>query len=132
AEMLLAVYRQGVAAVAERVDQRLADASPNPRNRLEAALVGHVEAVLDPSPYARVIVSVLPNNVPELASELTAERERYESRWRQLISDLDPPGDPALLRLFLLGAANATQLWYRPGGATPEEIGRSLAQLVPR
>ncbi len=131
ADLLLAVYRHGVAAVATRVDARLAEAPAHPRDRIEAALVGHVEAVLDPSPYARVIVSVLPANVPELADELRAEREHYEDRWRTLIEDLEPPMNQSLLRQFLLGAANSTQLWFSDGGLTPQEIGQGLARLLP-
>ncbi|MEM9034284.1 MAG: TetR/AcrR family transcriptional regulator [Actinomycetota bacterium] len=130
ADLLLAVYEQGVADVDASVDRHLADAPDEPWGRIEAALVGHVEAVLAPSPYARVIVSVLPESVPELSEELRDARERYEDRWRRLVGDLDLPVDPTLFRLLVLGAANSTQLWFRDGRSSPAEVARTLIAIA--
>ncbi|MEO1062128.1 MAG: TetR/AcrR family transcriptional regulator [Actinomycetota bacterium] len=130
ADLLLAVYERGVAEVDASVERRLAEASDDPWDRIEAAMVGHVEAVLAPSPYARVIVSVLPENVPELADELRDARERYEGRWRALVDELALPVDATLFRLLLLGAANSTQLWFRDGRRTPAEVAQTLVTIA--
>ena len=63
ADMLLAVYEEGVRTVTESVVGRLTDVD-GPWDRLAAALEGHIAAVLAPSAYARVIVTVLPSIVP--------------------------------------------------------------------
>ncbi|MEM8902543.1 MAG: TetR/AcrR family transcriptional regulator [Actinomycetota bacterium] len=130
ADLLLAVYQRGVAEVDASVDRCLGEASDDPWDRIEAATVGHIEAVLAPSPYARVIVSVLPENVPELVDELRDAREGYEDRWRGLIGDLDLPVDATVFRLLVLGAANSTQLWYREGRRSPSEIARTLVAIA--
>ncbi|MEM7271812.1 MAG: TetR/AcrR family transcriptional regulator [Actinomycetota bacterium] len=130
AEMLLAVYDEGIRRVQQSIEQALADAPAEPWAQLEAALTGHIAAVLDPSAYARTIVAVLPSDVPELSDEITAKRDAYESQWRSFIGALDAPVDPSLLRVFLLSAANSTQVWYREGGAPPAAIARFIIDLL--
>ena len=132
ADMLLAVYDEGIDRVQESVRSALDQVDDDPWNRLEAALIGHVTAVLDPSAYARTIVAVLPDDVPELRNEITARRDGYEAQWRSLVDALDAPVDADLLRVFLLGAANSTQVWYRDGGTSPEAIARFIADVLRR
>ena len=133
AEMLLAVYEEGVNRVQASVDAELAQVDgDDPWARLEAALVGHIAAVLDPSAYARTIVAVLPDDVPELRAEITDHRDGYEAQWRSLVDALEAPVDADLLRVFLLGAANSTQVWFREGGTSPEEIAHFIADVLRR
>jgi AcrR family transcriptional regulator len=132
AEMLLAVYDEGIRRVQQSIEHSLADAPDEPWARLEAALTGHISAVLDPSAYARTIVAVLPSDVPELEDEITARRDAYETQWRSFIGALDAPVDPSLLRVFLLSAANSTQVWYRDGGSSPAAIARFIVDLLRR
>jgi AcrR family transcriptional regulator len=121
AELLLAVYEEGVRRVTTAVRDGLA-ANAGPWERLESALARHIEAVLAPTAYARVIVTVLPDDVPEIADELRTARDAYEQLWRELVGAIDADVDHGLLRLFLLGAANATRIWYRPDAQSPSEI----------
>ena len=130
ADLLLAVYREGVSRVVESTRKRLEATPDDAWKRLEAAAVGHVEAVLAPSPYARVIVRVLPDDVPEIADALRAAREEYELIWKRLVDDLDLDVDTGLFRLLLLGAANSTQVWFRPGLHSPENIGAALVSFL--
>ena len=88
--------------------------------------------MLDPSAYARTIVAVLPSDVPELHDEIRAQRDAYEAQWRTFIDALDAPVDADLLRVFLLGAANSTQVWYREGGASPAEIAHFIVDILRR
>lgn len=125
-EILLAVYREGVRRVIDSVEGHLSQASDEPWDRLRAAVVGHIEAILAPSAYARVIVTVRPDDVANKAAELKAIRDEYERIWRELVDEVAPALDPTLFRLLLLGAANSAQLWYRTDGLSPAEIGNSL------
>ena len=131
ADMLLAVYQEGVRTVTADVNSHLVGVE-EPWDRLAAALEGHISAVLAPTAYARVIVTVLPGDVPEVADDLRRERDAYEAVWKDLIDDLDAEVDAGLLRLLLLGAANATQIWYQPGAQTPAEIARAFVGFVRR
>jgi TetR/AcrR family transcriptional regulator, cholesterol catabolism regulator len=112
--LLVAVYQEGVRRILERLNLAIGGIE-EPLERLEAAIRAHLESVLDASAYARVIIRVLPDDVPEAARELKALRERYESRFRGLFADLPLPAgrDRKLARLLLIGALNWTPVWYR-------------------
>lgn len=115
--LLVAVYEEGVRRIGEAVDALPGTAQP--WERLEAAAQAHLEALLDNAGFARVIVRVIPTDVPEAARDLRRLRHGYEARFRRLIDALDlaPGFDRTLLRLQLLGALNATQAWYKRGTA---------------
>jgi TetR/AcrR family transcriptional regulator, cholesterol catabolism regulator len=115
--LLLAVYEEGVQRILERLDRAVA-VETRPWERLERAVLSHLEAILDASAYARVVIRILPSDVPEVADELKALRERYEDRFRSFFAQLSLPRarDPSLARLFLLGAMNWTPVWHREGG----------------
>lgn len=125
-EILLAVYREGVRRVIDSVERHLAPAPDQPWERLRAAVIGHIEAILAPSAYARVIVTVRPDDVPDMADELKVVRDEYEQVWKELVAEVSPGIDATLFRLLLLGAANSAQLWYRADGLSPGEIGNTL------
>lgn len=115
--LLVAVYEEGVRRIGAAVDA--VPEAPDPWERLEAAAQAHLEALLDNAGFARVIVRVIPSDVPEAARDLRRLRHGYEARFRRLIDALDlaPRFDRTLLRLQLLGALNATQAWYKRGTA---------------
>ena len=113
--LLVAVYEEGVRRIGEAVDA--VPESAGPWARLETAAQAHLEALLDNAGFARVIVRVIPTDVPEAARDLRRLRHGYEARFSRLIDALDLAlgFDRTLLRLQLLGALNATQAWYRRG-----------------
>lgn len=131
-ELLLAVYEEGVRRMLERVQDASGGASDDPWQRVEATLVAHLDAILDQSDYARVLISVRPDQVPEVGKELRALRDRYEAHLRAQIEALPLPRgtDRHLLRLMLIGAANWAQTWYRPGGQSPSEIARAFVDFL--
>jgi AcrR family transcriptional regulator len=141
--LLVAVYAEGVDRIVRHVDA-LVDQETEPALRFRRAIEAHLESILDASAFARVIVRVLPDDVPEAAAELRAQRARYETRFRALIAALDLPANrsPTLLRMLLLGALNATPIWYRRShgdlDAIVDEfvavfgIGPSGADAIPR
>jgi AcrR family transcriptional regulator len=130
-DLLLAVYREGVRNLCDRVEQSLGGVT-GPWARLEAALISHLETILDQSAYARVLIRILPDQLPARAAELTALRADYEKRFAGLIADLPLPATakPSLVRLFLLGAANWTEIWYRPENGTPAAIACQFVQFL--
>jgi AcrR family transcriptional regulator len=115
--LLVAVYQEGVQRVGAAVDAAVVG-TREPWDRLEAAARAHLAALLDNAGYARVIVRVIPGDVPEAARDLRRLREGYERRFRRLVDALDLVRgvDRTLLRLQLLGALNATQVWFKRGG----------------
>ena len=121
--LLVAVYTEGVDRIVRHVDT-LVDQETEPALRFRRAIEAHLESILDASAFARVIVRVLPDDVPEAAAELRVQRDRYETRFRSLIAALGLPAgrSPTLLRMLLLGALNATPIWYRRSSGSLDAI----------
>jgi len=113
--LLVAVYAEGVDRIIGHLEASVSYET-DPASRFRRAIKAHLESILDASAYARVIVRVLPDDVPEAATELRKHRDRYETRFRALIMALDLPKErsSSLLRILLLGALNSTPVWYRP------------------
>ena len=131
-ELLLAVYEEGVRRMLERVEDAAVNGLKDPWQQVEATLVAHLDAILDQSDYARVLISVRPDQVPEVSMALRALRERYEKHFRSQIDALPLPRgtDRHLLRLMLIGAANWAQIWYRPGGQSPAGIAKAFVDFL--
>jgi AcrR family transcriptional regulator len=130
--LLLEVYREGVDRLCARVDAAVESAGRDPWDRLERVLAGHLETVLDQSDYARVLIRVLPDSLPDIAAELRALRDAYEQRFEAVIDALALPDsvDRTMLRLFLLGAANWAEIWYRHGRSSPAEIAQRFTTML--
>jgi len=130
-DLLAAVYAEGVRRISAHVHAAIAKRT-DPWQRLTAACVAHLEALLDESAYAQVVVRVRPGDVPEVAAPLTALRDRYESVFVDLIDALPvkPSVDRRTLRLMLLGALNWSQTWYRPGRDDPRAIAKNFVALL--
>jgi AcrR family transcriptional regulator len=136
-DLLVAVYEQGVTRMLEAVSAAAGQSRGDAWQRLEAACIGHLEALLQSTPYALVVIRVLPDDVPAARDRLVAQRDRFEAVFATLVAELPlaPHADRRSLRLFLLGALNWTQFWYRapqaaPGRDTPAAIARKLVALL--
>ena len=129
--LLAAVYAEGVRRIAERVNAAVA-AKTDPWERLEAACVAHLEALLAENHYAQVVIRVQPTDVPSVASDLIAYRDGYERRFVDLVAALPVARgvDRKSLRLLLLGALNWTLTWYRPGRDEPRGIAKRFVHLL--
>ena len=130
-DLLAAVYAEGVRRISARVSAAVA-AKTDPWSRLEAACVAHLEALLEESDYAQVVIRVRPNDVPSVAGHLVELRDGYERLWVDLVADLPVRRgvDRRNLRLMLLGALNWTQNWYRAGHDDPATIARHFVGLL--
>jgi len=129
--LLAAVYAEGVRRISERVKAAI-DGRTDAWERLEAACVAHLEALLAESDYAQVVIRVQPADAPSVAPTLVAERDAYERLFVDLIAALPvtPAVDRRSLRLLLLGALNWTRTWYRPGRDDPRMIARRFVGLL--
>jgi len=132
-DLLVAVYTEGVRRLSRALEQALEDAAARDEDawqRLEAACVAHLEALLDGGDYAQVMVRVQPGEAPGAAQRLIALRDGYERRFRALIEALPAPLRRDHLRLLLLGALNWVPSWYRPGKDSPRAIAHGFLQLL--
>jgi len=131
-DLLVAAYLRGVDRICQTVEAAVVPLT-DPWERLEAACVAHLEAILRDDDYARVVVRVRPADVPAAAERLVAARDRYEALWASLVDALPQKrrGDRKAMRLMLLGALNWSQNWYRPDGTqTPRSIARQFTALL--
>jgi AcrR family transcriptional regulator len=130
-DLLTAVYAEGVRRISERVQAAIAERT-DAWERLEAACVAHLEALLEQSGYAQVVVRVRPADVPSVAARLVELRDGYERIFVELIAKLPAAGDVdrRSLRLMLLGALNWSQTWYRQGRDDPRAIARNFVRFL--
>jgi len=130
-DLLVAVYAEGVRRISARVRaaiEKLAD----PWQRLEAACVAHLEAILQDDDYAQVVIRVRPGDAPAAQPRLIALRDEYEALFAGLVQALPLPRgmDRRTLRLMLLGSLNWSQTWYQPGRDSPRTIARRFVSLL--
>lgn len=129
-ELLLAVYAEGVHRLSEQVNSEIAGIM-DPVERLQAALEAHLDGLLDGSDYVQVVIRVLPKDAPGVAERLVSLRNEYEAIFKNLIDELDMTTEEKhYLRLFLIGACNWTQVWYRSDRESPRVIARQLMDCV--
>lgn len=131
-DLLVAVYQRGVEQICAAVEAAVLPRA-EPWERLQAACVAHLEAILRDDDYARVVVRVFPPDVPAAAARLVQLRDRYEALWSGFVAALPLPRrtDRRALRLMLLGALNGSPRWYRAGGAhSPAGIARQFVALL--
>lgn len=133
--LLVAVYEEGVGRIGRAVDAAIAEPGTS-WERLAVAVAAHLDMLLANAGFARVIVRVVPADVPEVARDLRRLREDYEARFRKLIDAIEvaPGVDRGLLRLMLLGALNATQTWFKrgPGKADTATIASRFIDVLRR
>ena len=129
ADLLLAVYREGVRRIVEAVDSAVGR-DRDPVSLLIAACAAHLTALLEGGDYASVVVRVLPADVEGAESALLEVRRNYERRFKRLISRVAAP-QRTIFRLALLGTLNAVPTWYDPTGKLrPREIARNIVLLL--
>ncbi len=130
-ELLVAVYAQGVRRISVPVSEALA-LGLDPWARLEAVCTAHLEALLQESDYAQVVIRVQPADAPEAADRLVALRDEYEQLFARALSGLplNRRTDRRALKLMLMGALNWAQTWWRPGGDSPRTVARKFVELL--
>jgi AcrR family transcriptional regulator len=129
-DIFLAVQQQGIRHIIEAVT-RATEGLNDPWDRLTAACEAHLNAVLDESDCAAVLIRAAPRENPAIFEKLRVLRDEYEDFFRMLVDDLHLPRGTSrkYLRLALLGALNWSQTWYRPGRDDPGRVARELIHV---
>lgn len=130
-ELLLAVYAMAVDGIEARLLEALENVE-DPWQRLEVAVITHLETILDRNDYSSVMIGVTPDKAEDISADLIALRDRYESHFKQIIDalPLEKGTNRRLLRLMLLGALNSTRNWYQEDSTTAAVIGRSFVKYL--
>jgi AcrR family transcriptional regulator len=130
-ELFVTVYAAGVDQFMESVQRAIAPLG-DPWERLEAACVAHLEALLThDSPAATVLADWSTNYSDTMRTALIKERDRYEKVFVELTDAVDLPAGTKrrYFRLGLLGALNGALNWYQPGRDSPATVARHLFLL---
>ncbi len=142
-EIVAEVLNIGVATVSAEVERRVDALGPDaaPAARLQAAITGHLCALLELDNYTGANIRIF-GHVPPRVREITmGPRDAYEAWWRDLLAKIAAQGafrpevDLKVIRLLLLGAMNWTVEWHRPrpdAAESVEAIARSLTDMALR
>lgn len=130
-ELVAATHGLGVRQVIAAVTAAI-EGVEDPWQRLEAACAAQLECLLGADDFAAVVRQEFSRVSPSLRRRLVAQRDEYETLFGGLVTalPLKPRTDGRLLRLLLLGALNATPVWYRPGGDSPAKIARAFVAAL--
>lgn len=132
-ELLLAVYREGVARFEAAIEEALNQSMGDPWMAIEAACTAHLSILLDGGDYARIVSPEFVRSFPPgMLPVLNAERDRYERHFEKLIAalPLDPAVDRWLIKVALFGSLNWSQTWYREGRYTPKDIAHAFIAIL--
>lgn len=130
-ELFITVYASGVDRFVNDVEKAI-EPLTDPWQRLEAACIAHLEALLiRESPAATVLADWSANYSESMRSALIEQRDRYEKVFSKLTDavDLQTGIKRRYFRLGLLGALNGALMWYQPGGDSPSTVAKQLFSL---
>lgn len=127
-ELFITVYASGVDRFVNDVEKAI-EPLTDPWQRLEAACIAHLEALLmRESPAATVLADWSANYSDSMRTALVAQRDKYEKVFSKLTDAVDLPTGikRRYFRLGLLGALNGALMWYQPGGDSPATVAKHL------
>ena len=121
--LLHAVVEEGLqraVASQQQALQQLPAAAP-PRERLAALVRHHFEVLFGPEgDFIPVMLYEWRSLTPPQRASIARVKADYEAQWMPVLQALHGMGalqtEPALARLFILGALNWAVQWYRPDG----------------
>lgn len=134
-EILAAILDQALDMLIARMEAVVAQ-DLTPADKVCAALGAYLEALSEFPDLAAVLLLEHRSLEKEYKRNHIPRRDRFEGLWRQLINEGIQAGDfdcadPDLGAKTLLGVANWTITWYRPGGRlTAAEIADFSAGLL--
>jgi TetR/AcrR family transcriptional regulator, cholesterol catabolism regulator len=134
-DIFAALMHRGTAVLRERVETAIAEAEPQPRAQLWAAMKAHTLHYCD---FEEVMLTrdVLPHVDADLRAVSVAVLKSYEDIFKRILADgieagQFRPADISPTSFALLGMGESVINWYRPSGRLPaEEIAVIYADLA--
>jgi AcrR family transcriptional regulator len=121
-DVLFSIVDRAAGAFERAADAAEAEAADgDPVERLAALVEGHVDIVTADPERASVFVTEWRHLSAERRAAISARRDAYERRFREVIEEGIALGafrasDSALAAAFILTALNGIPTWYRPDG----------------
>ena len=130
-ELLIAVHKEGIWRITSLVSTAIVTAN-TPRDRLQTAIISHLQEILSGSDYAQVVIRELPRIEDSRRRRLIDARNEYELIFRKLIKDLGIGSEIKChqLRFLIMGAMNWSPMWFNSDGQSPEEIAKGSLDLI--
>ena len=130
-ELLVAVHEEGIRRITSLVLAAI-ETAESPRDRLQAAMIAHLQEILRGGDYAQVVLRELPRIEDPRRRRLLDARNEYELIFRNLIKDLGIGSEIKCrqLRFLIMGAMNWSPMWFRSGDQSPEEIAKGFLDLI--
>ena len=130
-DLLVAVHEEGMRKITKEVKDAIGD-KQDPWDRMEAAVIAHLNCLLDPGDYAQVVIRAIPREDSPMRRRLAALRDNYEGILKELIIalPLSANKDKHYFNLLLLGALNWTHSWFKPEKGNSAEIGRKFIEIL--
>lgn len=131
-ELFAAVHEKAINHICTGVI-RMINPAADPWLRLEQASQGYLEAMLNSSIYASLIVTEFPRRRSrKLREKLISDRQRFEQLFVEIVDELplQKDVDRSYWRLALLGMLAWTYVWYKPSGDPPAVVAKTLIDLL--
>ena len=130
-ELLIAVHKEGIWRITSLVSTAIVTAN-TPRDRLQTAIISHLQEILSGSDYAQVVIRELPRIDDPRRRRLIDARNEYELIFIKLIKDLGIRSEIKCyqLRFLIMGAMNWSPMWFNSDGQSPEEIAKVFLDLI--
>lgn len=136
--LVQAVMDEGLRLTHAAVVDRLSSlgASSSHRERLETAIVTHLELVLANEDIASATIKLIWQAPPDIRERQLVRQRDYGTLWKQLLSAAQDAGairknlDLSVVRMATMGALNWAADWYAPGRMTPSEIARDISAMI--
>ncbi len=103
----------------------------NPRDRVEAAIAGHLRGIHENLTYTSTNLRFHGQMPSEVGKRLRPLRDNYSDYWRTLLEDarragwLHPDLDASILRALILGGLNRSVVWYEASRGSIEPLVRT-------
>lgn len=120
-DLLVEVVDEGALLFLNSSERAMAVAG-GAEQRLRALIAGHVGVVLDHLDVVRTYLNEARMLDESHRARVVSARDRYESRFRQVIVEGIEEGvfrsdvDPKITAIFILSILNAVERWYQPSG----------------
>lgn len=131
-ELFAAVHERAISYICTGVVREM-NPTTDAWNRLEQASQGYLEAMLNGSVYASLIITEFPRRRSrKLREKLISDRQRFENIFVEIVDELPlrEGVDRSYWRLALLGMLAWTYVWYRPTGDSPAVVAKTLVDLL--